>query len=60
MGGIDEAVGYTMLGLLFVVLIFLSALIFVRASRRGNRRFKWWRTSPPQGSEPTPSRSQDS
>jgi hypothetical protein len=63
MGGIDEAVGYTILGLVFVVLIFVGALVFVRASRRGNRRFKWWRAQAPQGStEPVspPSRSRDS
>jgi hypothetical protein len=24
-------------------MIFLGALFFVQASRRGNRRFKWWR-----------------
>ena len=43
MGGIGDAVSYTVLALGFVVLIFVGALFFVQASRRGNRRFKWWR-----------------
>jgi hypothetical protein len=44
MGGIGDAVSYTVLALGFVVLIFLGALFFVQASRRGNRRFKWGRS----------------
>ena len=43
MGGIGDAVSYTVLALGFVVLIFLGALFFVQVSRRGNRRFKWRR-----------------
>ena len=43
MGGIGEAVSYTVIALGFVVMIFLGALFFVHASRRGNRRFKWRR-----------------
>ena len=38
MGGISEAVSYTLVALGFVVLIFVSALVFVQSSRRGNRR----------------------
>ena len=41
MGGMGDAISYTVLALGFVVLIFLGALFFVQASRRGNRRFKW-------------------
>jgi hypothetical protein len=41
MGGIGDAVSYTVLALAFVVLIFVGAFVFVQASRRGNRRFKW-------------------
>jgi hypothetical protein len=44
MGGIGDAVSYTVIALGFVVLIFVGALFFVQASRRGNRRFKWWRS----------------
>jgi hypothetical protein len=43
MGELGDAVSYTVIALGFVVLIFLGALFFVQASRRGNRRFKWWR-----------------
>jgi hypothetical protein len=43
MGGIGDAVGYTMLALGFVVMIFVGAMVFVQATRRGGRRFKWWR-----------------
>lgn len=43
MGGIGDAVSYTVLALGFVLMIFLGALFFVQATRRGNRRFKWWR-----------------
>jgi hypothetical protein len=43
MGEIGDAVSYTVVALGFAVLIFLGALFFVQASRRGNRRFKWWR-----------------
>jgi hypothetical protein len=43
MGELGDAVTYTLLALGFVVLIFVGALFFVQASRRGNRRFKWGR-----------------
>jgi hypothetical protein len=43
MGGIGEAVSYTVIALGFVLIIFLGALFFVQASRRANVRFKWWR-----------------
>jgi len=43
MGGTGDAISYTVIALGFVVLIFLGALFFVQASRRGNRRFKWSR-----------------
>ena len=46
MGEIGDAVTYTFVALGFGVLIFLGALFFVQASRRGNRRFKWWRRGP--------------
>jgi hypothetical protein len=53
MGELGDAVSYTVIALGFVVLIFLGALFFVQASRRGNRRFKWWRrdVSAPPGPE---------
>jgi hypothetical protein len=44
MGAIGDAVSYTVLALGFVVMIFAGALFFVQVSRRGNRRFKWWRS----------------
>ena len=47
MGGIGDAISYTVIALGFVVMIFLGAWFFVQASRRGNRRFKWWRSRPP-------------
>jgi hypothetical protein len=40
MGGIGDAVSYTVIALGFVLLIFLGALFFVQASRRGNLRSK--------------------
>ena len=43
MGEIGDAVSYTVLALGFVIMIFVGALFFVQASRRGGRRFKWWR-----------------
>ena len=43
MGGLDDAVSYTVLALGLVVMIFVGALLFVLAARRGNRRFKWRR-----------------
>ena len=43
MGDIGDAVSYTAIALGFVLLIFLGALFFVQASRRGNVRFKWGR-----------------
>jgi hypothetical protein len=48
MGEIGDAVSYTFIALGFVVLIFLGALFFVQATRRGNRRFKWWRGARPE------------
>jgi hypothetical protein len=32
---------YTLLGIVVVLLILFSALAFVAAARRGNRKFKW-------------------
>ena len=43
MGQLGDAVSYTVIALGFVLLIFLGALFFVQASRRGNVRFKWGR-----------------
>ena len=43
MGEIGDAVSYTVLALGFVVMLFVGALFFVQASRRGNRRLKWGR-----------------
>jgi hypothetical protein len=43
MGELGDAVTYTVVALGFAVLIFVGALFFVQASRRGNRRWKWWR-----------------
>jgi hypothetical protein len=43
MGEMGDAVSYTVIALGFVLLIFLGALFFVQASRRGNLRFKWRR-----------------
>jgi hypothetical protein len=43
MGDAGDAVSYTILALGLVVMIFLAALFFVQAARRGNRRFKWGR-----------------
>jgi hypothetical protein len=43
MGELGDAVSYTVIALGFVLMIFLGALFFVQATRRGNRRFKWWR-----------------
>lgn len=60
MGGIGEAVSYTVIGLGFVIMIFVGAFVFVQASRRGNRRFKWWRTRETGGAPAGPSRSRDS
>ena len=48
MGGIGEAVSYTVIALGFVLLIFLGALFFVQVSRRGNFRFKWRRGERPE------------
>ncbi|HZF31639.1 MAG TPA: hypothetical protein VE907_21155 [Gammaproteobacteria bacterium] len=41
---------YILTALAIVVLIFLGALVFVDAARRGNRQFKWAGRQPP--SEP--------
>ena len=46
MGELGDAVSYTLIALGFVLLIFLGALFFVQASRRGNLRFKWGRRRP--------------
>jgi hypothetical protein len=43
MGEMGDAVSYTVIALGFVLLIFLGALFFVQAARRGNLRFKWGR-----------------
>ena len=43
MGQLGDAVSYTVIALGFALLIFLGALFFVQASRRGNLRFKWGR-----------------
>jgi hypothetical protein len=53
MGELGDAVSYTVIALGFVLMIFLGALFFVQATRRGNRRFKWWRrgASAPPGPE---------
>jgi len=48
MGGTGEAVSYTLIALGFVLLIFLGALFFVQATRRGNVRFKWRRGGRPE------------
>jgi len=41
---------YLVLALVIIVGIFLGALVFVQAARRGNRRFKWGRSPrPPAG-----------
>ena len=58
MGGTGEAVSYTFIALGFVLLIFLGALFFVQASRRGNLRFKWRRSARPeqQGADRSSSR----
>jgi hypothetical protein len=38
---------YLSLAIGIVLLIFIGALIFVQAARRGNRRFKWGRSPRP-------------
>ncbi len=38
---------YVLLAVGIVLLIFIGALIFVDAARRGNRRFKWGRSQRP-------------
>jgi hypothetical protein len=43
MGATGDAISYTVIALGFVLLIFVGALFFVQAARRGNRRFKWGR-----------------
>lgn len=53
-----QAVSYTLFALVLVLMIFLSALAFVLAARRGNRRFKWRRGQRTAGAEV--SRSRDS
>ena len=53
-----QAISYTLFALVLVVTIFLSALAFVLAARRGNRRFKWRRGE--RTTEPNVSRSRDS
>ena len=48
MGGIGEAVSYTVIALGFALLIFLGALFFVQVSRGGSVRFKWRRGGRPE------------
>lgn len=43
MGETGDAVSYIVIALGFVLLIFLGALFFVNATRRGSLRFKWGR-----------------
>jgi hypothetical protein len=43
MGTVGSAWSYAILGVIACILIFAGAFFFVQASRRGNRRFKWWR-----------------
>ena len=38
---------YFLLAVLIVLAIFIGALTFVNATRRGNRRFKWGRSPRP-------------
>ena len=59
MGGMGDAVSYTVLALGFVALIFLGAFVFVQASRRGNRRFKWLRNRGTQLAPPPAAPPQD-
>ena len=56
MGELGDAVSYTVLALGFVVMIFLGALFFVQAARRGNRRFKWSRDRKPPDERKTAER----
>jgi hypothetical protein len=37
---------YTLLAIAIVLLVFLVALRFVTAARRGHRKFKWWERAP--------------
>ena len=39
---------YVLLAVGIVLLIFISALVFVDTARRGNRRFKWGRSPRPR------------
>jgi hypothetical protein len=57
MDATGPAISYTFFALVLVLLIFLSALAFVLAARRGNRRFKWRRG---HRTAPDVSRSRDS
>jgi hypothetical protein len=59
MFGIGGAVSYTVVGVVFCILIFLGAYVFVVVARRGNRRFKWRRAREADG-EPAPSHPRDS
>jgi hypothetical protein len=43
---------YTLLGVAVVLLIFLGALAFVDAARKGNRQFKWASRPPQPRDEP--------
>jgi len=38
---------YVLLAIAIILLIFISALVFVDSARRGNRRFKWGRSPRP-------------
>jgi hypothetical protein len=42
---------YTLLGIAVVLLIFLAALAFVDAARKGNRQFKWASRGPRPGDD---------
>jgi len=42
---------YTLLGIAVVLLIFLGALAFVDAARKGNRQFKWASRGPRPGED---------
>ena len=42
---------YTLLGIAVVLLIFLGALAFVDAARKGNRQFKWASRAPHPGDD---------
>ena len=45
---------YILMALAIIVLIFLGALTFVDAARRGNRQFKWGGRERPSEPKPEP------